>query len=187
MLTVQGKFPLWYDICTFFFSLLATITVDMISTHYSLSSVLYSDKFISVSQWMHIYSENKMGLQVFSLPSIYLCVVAHTFTELLHSGNLSTRKCSQIERQTNWKCSRDPIHCRSGLFRSGCNRCTELPKWFMRPLPESNENSTGRAYTKTEPSTYLCSDPWNSLTILFYIICSNPIPVSISDSNVRDN
>lgn len=97
------------------------------------------------SQWMYIHSGNKNGISSLFLTEILTVLVL--LLTLSGTRNLSTRKSVWIERQTYWKCSRDLTHCRSGLFRGGRNRCTKLPKWFMRPLPYNNESSMGRAST----------------------------------------
>lgn len=115
--------------------------------------------------------EMKMAFQVLSLLRIQLslCHCSH-----IQSRDLSTRKCGWIE---NGNAPETLYTVRPGLFRSGCNICTTLPKSFMRPLPYSNRNSSGRAYTQRHGRIYclpptLAFDPWNSHMVLFHIVCS---------------
>lgn len=65
-------------------------------------------------------------------------------TDALVKGTLSRKMPAELRNKAHVKCSREPTRCRSALSGGGCDRCVELPKSCMRPLPWRNENKTAR-------------------------------------------
>ncbi len=89
--------------------------------------------------------EIKMQFQVFSLLKIQLSSLLKHSHSRFSPGTSQPENAVELRDKPTGNAPETLYTVRSGLFRSGCNRCTTLPKSFMRPLPYSNENSMGRA------------------------------------------
>lgn len=92
---------------------------------------------------MHIYSHDIASIFFTTKIKLSPCHYLHIDTPASGPGTSQPENMAEF-RQTYLKCSRELVRCRSRLFWSGCNRCTKLPKSFMRPLPWSNEQQHGQ-------------------------------------------
>lgn len=84
---------------------------------------------------------------------------------ILSPGIAQPENVIELEDKPIWNAPQNLYGAGRGFFSTGCNRFTKLPKSFMRPLPQSNENSTGSSYSLTPALALITGIPTWSCSV----------------------